>query len=169
MSKAGEAWFPKRGPCAEPAQSRASITQDCQAATKDFRMLPCCHLLATASLTATPPSATRGVAPPPTPPHLVLPIIFRLGKTLRKPVIQQGGVTDVHTVGNSRHHRQLMAKLPALEPELTHLFLLGGMLKDTKVTFLCLALPTSRRNFQKPTRDRNGGRQWIRELSQGTG
>lgn len=84
------------GPVQSQFKAEPASAQDCQAATKDFGMLPCRHLLATASLTATPPSATRGAALTQGS-SLVLPAIFRLSRTLREPVFHQGYVTDVHT------------------------------------------------------------------------
>lgn len=48
-----------------------------------------------------------------------------------------------------------------------HLLPLVRMLRDTKVTLLCLVLWTFRETFQKQSRDRKGCRQHVRKLSQG--
>lgn len=70
-------------------------------------------------------------------------------------------MTDVHTVGHSRRHRQLVAKL--LLNQFAYLFPLGGMPKDTKVTFLCWALQTLREKL--PEADQR--HEWRQSVRQG--
>lgn len=53
-----------------------------------------------------------------------------------------------------------------LEPEPDHRLALVGMLKDTKVTFLCLAQQTSQKKLAAAYRRQKRGRQGVRELSQ---
>lgn len=92
--------------------------------------------------------------------RLILPTIYRLSRPLKElTAFHQGCVTDVHTAEDFPVLQTARGQA-VLEPELAHLLPLERMLRDTKVTFLCLAL-------QKHSRDRQGCKQPVRTLSQG--